>query len=299
MDGSGQINGQGSPWWRQAGNSDYINATNTNCNRPTALHFYNCNGLQLSGLNHLNSPRNHISISGCNGVTISNLHISAPQDSPNTDGIDISFSSHVNIHDCVIGTGDDCVALDNGSSIINITGVACGPGHGISVGSLGENGSHETVEEVLVQGCSFNGTENGARIKTWPGGSGYARHITFENITLIDVQNPIIIDQHYCNGEDHCRNDQGSAIKVSDVTYRLVQGSSASKKAIDLDCSKRVACTNIVMDQINITSAVPGAQIFASCNNAYGTSSSTTPNVPCLSKSPYIDSNLVAVNVTN
>jgi hypothetical protein len=29
------------------------------------------------------------------------------------------------------------------------------------------------------------------------GGSGYAKRITFEEIILVDIKNPIIIDQHY------------------------------------------------------------------------------------------------------
>lgn len=36
-----------------------------------------------------------------------------------------------------------------------------------SVGSLGENGAYETVEDVYVKNCTFNGTQNGARIKTY------------------------------------------------------------------------------------------------------------------------------------
>lgn len=71
-----------------------------------ALHFFKCNNLELSGLTHVDSPKGHISITHSNNVTISNLHIRAPQNSPNTDGIDISVSSHVNIHDSIIGTGN-------------------------------------------------------------------------------------------------------------------------------------------------------------------------------------------------
>jgi len=38
----------------------------------------------------------------------------------------------------------------------------------ISIGSLGRDGSYETVEEVYVKNCSFTNTTNGARIKTAP-----------------------------------------------------------------------------------------------------------------------------------
>ncbi|KAL6124824.1 hypothetical protein ACLB2K_077333 [Fragaria x ananassa] len=73
---------------------------------------------------------NHISISGSNDVEVSGILIRAPADSPNTDGIDISTSTNINIRDSSIGTGDDCIAINSGTSHVNITGVLCGPGHG-------------------------------------------------------------------------------------------------------------------------------------------------------------------------
>lgn len=47
---------------------------------------------------------------------------------------------------------------------------------------------------------------NGARIKTWQGGKGYARTITFENIIINSSDNPIIIDQFYHAGDGHRGN---------------------------------------------------------------------------------------------
>nr|QDK56804.1 polygalacturonase [Mangifera indica] len=47
-----------------------------------------------------------------------------------------------------------------------------------SVGSLGEHGADDTVEQVHVRECNFTGAKNGARIKTFRGGSGYARDIS-------------------------------------------------------------------------------------------------------------------------
>lgn len=36
-----------------------------------------------------------------------------------------------------------------------------------SVGSLGKDNSYATVEDVRVQNCTFTGTSNGGRIKTF------------------------------------------------------------------------------------------------------------------------------------
>lgn len=67
--------------------------------------FRRCNGLRLNGLTHKNSPGSHIIVTASNDVVISNLHIVAPENSRNTDGIDIASSSKVKISDCQIHTG--------------------------------------------------------------------------------------------------------------------------------------------------------------------------------------------------
>ncbi|KAG5537569.1 hypothetical protein RHGRI_024877 [Rhododendron griersonianum] len=244
------------------------------CSGPSALAFTRCDDLILNGLTHINSPRSHININNCKGVIVSNLHIIAPQTSPNTDGIDISGSSSIIIRNCTIGTGDDCIAIGGGSSNVDINGVTCGPGHGISIGALGRGG-YDTVEEIHVRNCTFKGTMNGVRIKTWQGGTGYARKISFEKISFVAVDNPIIIDQFYCPS-------QTSAVELSDITYSGINGTSTADDAINLSCSQSAGCTGISIDHVNITSANLGKRTYANCFNAHGTCTHTVPPVKCL-----------------
>ncbi|XP_057414856.1 probable polygalacturonase At3g15720 isoform X3 [Lotus japonicus] len=267
--GGGTFDGQGATWWaKYSDDSD----------RPSALRFHSCKNLALSATNHINSPRNHISISTCSDSSISNIHVTAPEESPNTDGIDISGSTNILIKDSTIRTGDDCIAINDGSSFINITGITCGPGHGISVGSLGRDRKFETVEEVHVRNCIFQGTTNGARIKTWQGGSGYARKITFEDIILDEAENPIIINQNY---RAYQRNGLAEAVKVSEVTFRNFTGTSASEEAITLNCDPTVGCTGIILNKINIKYVSAGKRTRALCNNVRGSFSLCSPNVVC------------------
>ncbi|KAK8682741.1 hypothetical protein V6N13_055115 [Hibiscus sabdariffa] len=232
------------------------------CNdRPGALFFHNCNGLRLKGLTHLDSPKRHIGINGCKDVVVSDLLIKAPEDSPNTDGIDISDSTNVLIQDSTIETDFNSFCL-------------------------GDGGAYDTIEEVHVKNCTLSNTQNGVRIKTFQGASGFARKISFENILLNNVDNPIIINQFY-QDKGKLRSyglfGKASAIEVSDVTYSDIQGTSASKQAIDLNCDNVVGCTNIVMKNIHITASADAPQIYSFCNNAHGTAFDVSPKVTCLS----------------
>ncbi|XP_033133966.1 polygalacturonase [Brassica rapa] len=255
LNGSGVLHPHGEAWWSSVDHS----------NRPRAVGFNASADIIYSGLTQFNSPKNHVSVYNCTNATLSNLHLIAPKDSPNSDGIDIALSNNVQIFNSSIQTGDDCVAINGGSHDINITHVTCGPGHGISIGSLGRDGLTETVENVQVRHCSFNGTMYGARIKTWAGGKGFAKNIIYENITLIDAAYPIIIDQHYCNGGSELN---ATAVKVSDVTFRNFRGTCADDIAIKLACDKLVNCQNIVMENINIVSSSSKEHLSTYCQYA-------------------------------
>ncbi|KAL8263592.1 hypothetical protein R6Q59_021722 [Mikania micrantha] len=253
--GTGTFDGQGSGWW--------------NCDKVIGLAFHNCNGLFLNGLTSVNSPRNHVSINACNGATISNINIRAPWDSPNTDGIDISDSNGVNVIGGHIGTGDDCIAINGGSYNINITSLNCGPGHGISVGSLGRNGANDVVKNIRVIGATFTDTQNGVRIKTVPGGSGSASQITFSGITMTRVQHPIILTQFYCPHKS-CTKDILPVVQINGVSFLDIHGTSATPDAISISCSAHPkSCVGITLGKINIQPVNPSMKLVTTCKNVY------------------------------
>ncbi|PPQ93425.1 hypothetical protein CVT25_004497 [Psilocybe cyanescens] len=74
----------------------------------------------------------------------------------------------------------------------------CEGGHGLSIGSLGKGGSVADVQNVLftVGSCQKN-TLYGARFKSWTGGNGLARNITWKNIAFDGVPFPIYVTQNY------------------------------------------------------------------------------------------------------
>ncbi|CAK9159351.1 unnamed protein product, partial [Ilex paraguariensis] len=125
--------------------------------------------------------------------------ISAPGNSRNTDGIHVSKSKNIQILNSSIATGDDCISIGPGNTIISIYGISCGPGHGISIGSLGRYPDEKNVDGICVRNCTFNNTSNGLRIKTWaPSPPSKVTGVTFQDIVMYNTGNPIIIDQQYC-----------------------------------------------------------------------------------------------------
>lgn len=63
--------------------------------------------------------------------------------------------------------GDDCVSIQTGCSNVYVHNVNCGPGHGISIGSLGKDNTKACVSNITVRDVMMHNTMNGVRIKTW------------------------------------------------------------------------------------------------------------------------------------
>ncbi|XP_057808868.1 probable polygalacturonase At3g15720 [Salvia miltiorrhiza] len=268
--GRGTIDGRGHKWWQ-----------NKHLNRPTVMEISNADNVRVGGgLRFKDSPMMHIVLNGIQSVFVSDVTVEAPAKSPNTDGIHVQDSTNAQIHNCTIGTGDDCIAIVNGASNVRISNIVCGPGHGISIGSLGKNGAEDKVEDVRVSDVVFLGTTNGVRIKTWQGGRGYARDIHFERFSFHDTINPIIIDQFYCDHR-HCTTSK-SGVEISNVSYRMMVGSSRRERAVVMRCSEAVPCRDIVVADLHIVTAKDTAAT-CDCANVYGRAQGhLLPKISCL-----------------
>ncbi|XVF84999.1 hypothetical protein PTKIN_Ptkin17bG0083800 [Pterospermum kingtungense] len=192
VQGKGIIDGRGSGWWQDAPYEDGyddetkliipLNSTaqqlppmpvrnelrgNMPSIKPTALRFYGSFNVTVTGITIQNSPLCHLKFDNCMGVVVHDMTVSSPGDSPNTDGIHLQNSKDVLIHSSNLGCGDDCVSIQTGCSNVYIHNVNCGPGHGISIGSLGRDNTKACVSNITVRDIIMHNTMNGVRIKTW------------------------------------------------------------------------------------------------------------------------------------
>ncbi|XP_022930690.1 exopolygalacturonase-like [Cucurbita moschata] len=264
VSGGGVFDGQGKEAWGKNDCHKRINCAQL----PVSLRFNFITNSIVTRITSLDSKNFHINVLGCNNLTFHNINIIAPGNSPNTDGIHIGRSNKITITKSKIATGDDCISLGDGSRQIEVANVTCGPGHGISVGSLGRYTNEEPVEGVLVKNCTMINTTNGVRIKTWPGSAagGTATDMHFLDIIMVNVGNPILIDQEYCPW-NQCNRQVPSKIKISKVSFENIRGSSATPVAIKLICSRSFPCEEVKFRDIDLTPNGITGPITSQCTN--------------------------------
>ncbi|EOA28384.1 hypothetical protein CARUB_v10024590mg [Capsella rubella] len=267
--GGGLLDGQGSYSWP-------LNDCNKNPScRTLAMNigFAFVRFSRINGLRSINSKMGHFNFFSVEDFNITGVTITAPGDSPNTDGIKIGKSNHMHIFNVTIGTGDDCIAILDGTSNLEISDVRCGPGHGISVGSLGRYKDEKNVQGLTVRDSIFNGTTDGLRIKTWAKSVSEisVSNFLYENIQMINVGNPIIIDQQYCpHGQCDSPGKYASHVQIKDVKYHKIWGTSTSKEALKMQCSKTFPCQDVELSDINLSYVGSDGLVSALCENVGG-----------------------------
>ena len=282
LTGNGTIDGQGAAWWAMARANPHTPSVSKA--RPPLVGVGSVQHLRVSQITLQNSPRFHLPLSSCSDVVIDGITIRAPRDAPNTDGIDVGGCTDVVIRNCHIVNGDDNVAVGSGSSGVLVEHNYMENGHGTSIGSLGFNFAVAHVSNVTVRHNVYNRTSNVARIKTWQGGRGECSDIHYSNLTLIDVENALLIDQFYCpgsqkhpDGQAHCKN-YSSAVKVSGIRFSDIVGTHSDETAGKFSCSDTVPCE---FQMSNVTlSRTGGKPDRWDCWNAHGSMTDVTPK-PC------------------
>ncbi len=170
---------------------------------PNSIIFDHCKNVRIEGVTIQNSPMWQLVPYYSDNVVIRNVRILAPQHSPNTDAIDPFSSSNLIIDHVYSDVGDDNVAIKSGpinspgpddpSRDITITDCTFKHGHGLSIGSELSGGA----QNIRAERISFEGTDNGIRVKSNRDRGHDVGNLVFRDITMKDVKNPIIISEYY------------------------------------------------------------------------------------------------------
>jgi polygalacturonase len=200
--GEGTIDGAGEAWWAEARKVKDAGVMGVNP-RPRLVVFDHCKHVVVEGVTIQNSPMWQLVPYYSDDVIIRNVKILAPARSPNTDAIDPFSSSHVVIDHVLADVGDDNVAIKSGaigsagpddpSTDIVIRDCTFLHGHGLSVGSEIAGGA----KNILAERISFDGTDNGIRVKANRDRGNDVGNLVFRDITMKNVKNAVIVSEYY------------------------------------------------------------------------------------------------------
>ncbi|XP_039055464.1 polygalacturonase-like [Hibiscus syriacus] len=88
--------------------------------------------------------------------------------------------------------------------------------------------------------------------------------MAFEDITVKNVESPIIVDQKYCPW-NKCNLKEESKVKLSSISFNNIHGTSSLPEAVTIICSAAFPCQNVELNDIDITYS--GGEAVSLCKN--------------------------------
>ena len=284
--GRGTIDGQGAIWWRRVRlndpkkfppgpqtEADRAEARKLARGRPHLIRPVRCKDLVIEHVNLRNSAEWNVHPMLCENVRIDGISISAPPtNAHNTDGINPESCRNVQIANCRIDTGDDCVTLKSGlnelgrktgrpDENITITNCVMYRGHGgVTIGSEMSGG----VRNVVVTNCVFVGTDIGIRLKSQRGRGGVVEGVSVSNLVMVDVPTPFVITTFYTG-----RDRPGDVHPVDEGTprYRDMLFSNITARGAKV-AGSITGLREMPIEQITFSNVHLEAQAGFTCTNA-------------------------------
>ncbi len=192
--GGAKLLGQDVTWWDLAHEAKVKDLQQS---VPAMMQLRHADGFTLYKITLRNSPGFHVSINQTDGFTAWGVKIMTPKTARNTDGIDPGSSTNITIAYSYINTGDDDVCLKpapgHGVTNMSVLHNHFYAGHGMSIGSGTDGGA----DHLLVDDLTIDGADNGLRIKSDPSRGGLVHDVTYRNVCIRNVRNPLVFTPHY------------------------------------------------------------------------------------------------------
>ena len=169
--------------------------------RPVFVSFISCNRVLIEDVTLENSPAWNVHPLFCKNFTMRNAKIKNKFSAQNGDGLDLESCENCEIVGTVFEVGDDAICLKSGKNkearqieapcknvwihnckVFNAHG-------GFVVGSEMSRG----VRHVLVENCTFVGSDTGIRFKSALGRGGVVEDILIRNIRMAEIVEEAVI----------------------------------------------------------------------------------------------------------
>jgi polygalacturonase len=270
--GTGVIDGQGGEpqigvtptqtWWDVNGGGG---------SSPALISVGGATNFTLYQITLHNSPMFHVKLNAAGfvvwGVTIKTPSKATnsvgtaltPSFAHNTDGIDPGESASNGYIVCSnISDGDDHIAIKGGTSVKNLT-IAHNhflAGHGMSIGSETNGGvSGIDVYDLSIDGTNSGlggGSSNGIRIKSDPSRGGLVTNVTYTDVCVRNLANPIILTPHYSSATGTLIPEY-TGITIKD--FHALGGGTVTLDGYDTAHMLGITLDNVVVDTIKATTS--------------------------------------------
>jgi len=247
--------------------------------------------IQVAGATHFtlyritlhNAPMFHVKM-GANGFVVWGVTIKTPSKATNSAGTALSYTSAHNtdgidpgeaasngfIVCSKISDGDDHIAI-KGSSPTGVTHLVIAhnhfeAGHGMSIGSEFTGGvSDINVYDLSIDGTNTGtsgGSSNGIRIKSDSSRGGLVNNVTYSDVCLRDISNPILLTPNYSTMT-------GSDIpQYTNITFKNVHQVSGGSNTptVTLDGYDAAHQNSVTLDNVDIE-GITSAHVTATYTN--------------------------------
>ncbi len=172
--------------------------------RPSFFRVMDSKNVLVEGVHFVGSSMWTIHLLYSDNVVVRNVIIET-YPGVHTDGIAVDSSRNVRISDCYIDTGDDGIVIKSGKDAdgrrvnrptenVSITNCTVHHAHGaVAIGSEISGG----VRNIVASNITCRDTHIGARIKSRRGRGGMVEDVRFDNWTMENVIQGIVVTSYY------------------------------------------------------------------------------------------------------
>lgn len=187
--------------------------------RPKMLRLIGCKKVLLAGVTFQNPPNWTLNPVLCEDVSILNVQVRNSPVAQNSDALDLESCRRAIIRDCTFDVGDDGICLKSGKDAAgrrigvpteDVLVESCTVYHAHGGFTIGSEMSGD-IRNVIVNNCTFIGTDIGLRFKSTRGRGGVVEKIFISNVRMLDIPGDAINFNLYYGGQSPLDETPGNA----------------------------------------------------------------------------------------